>query len=41
VMLAARWMHDGFVTPIDKVVSTNLLPYEGMVSLLAAEPPQA
>ncbi len=41
VMLAARWMHDGFVTPIDKVVSTNLLPYEGMVSLLAAETPQA
>ena len=40
VMLAARWMHDGFATPIDKVVSTNLLPYEGMVSLLAAEPPQ-
>ena len=34
IMLAARWMHDGFATPIDKVVSTNLLPYQGLVSLL-------
>jgi AcrR family transcriptional regulator len=41
VMLAARWMHDGFATPIDKVVSTNLLPYEGMLSLLATESRQA
>jgi len=35
VLLAARWMQDGFVEPIDKVVRTNLLPYQGMVSLLA------
>lgn len=34
VLLAARWMHDGFVTPLDKVVSTNMLPYQGLVSLL-------
>jgi AcrR family transcriptional regulator len=34
VLLAARWMQDGFAEPIDKVVRTNLLPYQGLVSLL-------
>lgn len=34
VLLAARWMHDGFATPIDTVVRTNLLPYQGLVALL-------
>jgi len=34
VLLAARWMQDGFVDPIDKVVRTNLLPYQGLISLL-------
>jgi len=33
VLLAARWMHDGFSEPIDKVVQTNLLPYQGLMSL--------
>ena len=33
VLLAARWMHDGFAEPIDKVVQTNLLPYQGLMSL--------
>lgn len=36
VLLAARWMQDGFAEPIDKVVRTNLLPYQGMVSLLGS-----
>lgn len=36
VLLAARWMQDGFDTPIDKVVRTNLLPYEGLLRLLNA-----
>ena len=31
VLLAARWMQDGFAEPIDKVVRTNLLPYEGLM----------
>jgi hypothetical protein len=34
VLLAQRWMQDGFVEPIDKVVRTNLLPYQGMVKLV-------
>lgn len=34
ILLAARWMQDGFNLPIDKVVRTNLLPYEGLVALL-------
>lgn len=34
VLLAARWMQDGFVVPIDEVVRTNMLPYEGLVALL-------
>lgn len=38
VLLAARWMQDGFDTPIDKVVRTNLLPYEGLLRLLSATP---
>ena len=38
VLLAARWMHDGFATPIDKVVATNLLPYQGMFSLMESGP---
>jgi AcrR family transcriptional regulator len=33
VLLAARWMQDGFVEPIDKVVRTNLLPYQGLLAL--------
>jgi hypothetical protein len=36
VLLAQRWMQDGFVEPIDKVVRTNLLPYQGMVKLVDA-----
>ncbi len=36
VLLAQRWMQDGFVEPIDKVVRTNLLPYQGMVKLVEA-----
>ena len=34
VLLAARWMQDGFVEPIDKVIRTNLLPYRGLVALM-------
>ncbi len=34
VLLAARWMQDGFVEPIDKVVKTNLLPYRGLLLLV-------
>jgi len=33
VLLAARWMQDGFAEPIDKVVRTNLLPYRGLLVL--------
>jgi AcrR family transcriptional regulator len=33
VLLAARWMQDGFAEPIDTVVHTNLLPYRGMLAL--------
>ncbi len=36
VLLAARWMHDGFREPIDKVVRTNLLPYQGLLALVEA-----
>lgn len=35
VLLAARWMQDGFVESIDKVVQTNLLPYQGLLGLVA------
>ena len=34
VLLAARWMQDGFEEPIDKVVRTNMLPYHGLLALL-------
>ncbi len=34
VLLAARWMQDGFAEPIDKVVRTNLLPYQGLLALV-------
>jgi AcrR family transcriptional regulator len=34
VLLAARWMQDGFKEPIDNVVKTNLLPYRGLLSLV-------
>lgn len=34
VLLASRWMQDGFVEHIDKVVSTNLMPYQGLLSLM-------
>jgi AcrR family transcriptional regulator len=37
VLLAARWMQDGFAVPIDHVVQTNLLPYRGLLGLVAAE----
>jgi AcrR family transcriptional regulator len=33
VLLAARWMQDGFAESIDKVVQTNLLPYQGLMSM--------
>jgi AcrR family transcriptional regulator len=38
VLLAARWMQDGFAEPIDKVVFTNLLPYHGLLALAAKAP---
>lgn len=34
ILLAARWMQDGFKTPLDKVVRTNTLPYLGLLALL-------
>ena len=34
VLLAARWMQDGFAEPIDKVVRTNLMPYQGLLKLM-------
>jgi AcrR family transcriptional regulator len=34
VLLAARWMQDGFSEPIEKVMHTNLLPYRGLLSLV-------
>jgi AcrR family transcriptional regulator len=34
VLLAQRWMQDGFREPIDTVVRTNLLPYQGMMRLV-------
>jgi len=34
VLLAQRWMQDGFKEPIDTVVRTNLLPYQGLVKLV-------
>lgn len=33
VLLAARWMQDGFAQPLDLVVQTNLLPYRGLLRL--------
>lgn len=36
ILLAARWMQDGFQTPLDKVVRTNTLPYLGLLALLGA-----
>ncbi len=38
VLLASRWMQDGFKEPIDKVVKTNLLPYQGLLALVDHEP---
>ncbi|HYR24598.1 MAG TPA: TetR/AcrR family transcriptional regulator [Aquabacterium sp.] len=38
VLLAARWMQDGFAEPIEKVVRTNLLPYEGLMHLAQRTP---
>jgi AcrR family transcriptional regulator len=38
VMLAARWMQNGFDEPIDKVVATNLLPYRGLLALVSGDP---
>lgn len=40
ILLAARWMQDGFTTPIDKVVTTNMLPYMGLMALVGSEPPR-
>ena len=34
ILLATRWMQDGFQTPLDKVVRTNTLPYIGLIKLL-------
>jgi AcrR family transcriptional regulator len=34
ILLAARWMQDDFAEPIDKVVRTNLIPYQGLIDLL-------
>lgn len=34
VLLAQRWMQDGFAEPIDRVVKTNLLPYQGLLALM-------
>lgn len=33
ILLAARWMEDGFKEPIDNVVKTNLLPYQALLAL--------
>jgi len=38
VLLAARWMQDGFAESIDKVVFTNLLPYRGLLALVDKAP---
>ena len=38
ILLAARWMQDGFVTPIDQVVRTNMLPYEGLLAVVGSDP---
>lgn len=35
ILLAARWMQDGFQTPLDTVVRTNLLPYQGLLALVS------
>jgi AcrR family transcriptional regulator len=37
VLLASRWMQDGFNEPLDKVVKTNMLPYQGLLGLVARE----
>jgi AcrR family transcriptional regulator len=34
VILAARWMNSGFEAPLDEVVATNLLPYQGLFQLV-------
>ncbi|MGC4059829.1 MAG: helix-turn-helix domain-containing protein [Aquabacterium sp.] len=34
VLLAARWMQDGFAEPLDKVMHTNLLPYRGLLAMV-------
>ena len=39
VLLAARWMQGGFAEPIDQVVQTNLLPYRGLLGLVATPAP--
>jgi AcrR family transcriptional regulator len=39
VMLAARWMQNGFAEPIDKVVATNVLPYRGLLELQSSGHP--
>jgi len=41
VLLAARWMQDGFAEPIDKVIRTNMMPYQGLAALLADKPSNA
>ena len=35
ILLATRWMQDGFAESIDNVVKTNLLPYQGLIALAA------
>lgn len=37
VLLAARWMQDGFAESIDKVVQTNLMPYRGLLALARSD----
>lgn len=37
ILLASRWMQEGFTTPIDKVVRTNMLPYQGMIALVQSQ----
>ena len=41
VLLASRWMQDGFAEPIDRVVKTNLLPYQGLLALIEREKPDS
>ncbi len=37
VLLASRWMQDGFAESLDKVVQTNLLPYRGLLGMVQQE----